>query len=78
MRVSIESHDLEGSFSVGNARSAGCAASPGIKEVSVESLAFAFGMITGGIIALAGMALHFMAKRADEHKMSVTDGLSRQ
>jgi len=44
----------------------------------VESLAFAFGMITGGIIALAGMALHFMAKRADEHKMSVTDGLSRQ
>lgn len=44
----------------------------------MENLAFTFGMITGGIIALAGMALHFMAKRADEHKMSVTEGLSRQ
>ena len=44
----------------------------------MESLAFAFGMITGGIIALTGMALHFMAKRADEHKVSVTEGLFRQ
>jgi hypothetical protein len=44
----------------------------------LENLAFAFGMMTGGIIALAGMALHFMASRADAHKISAIDGLSRR
>lgn len=42
----------------------------------MENLAFALGMMTGGLIALAGMALRFMATRAGKHTVPVTNGLS--
>ncbi|HXX82025.1 MAG TPA: hypothetical protein VEI46_10785 [Thermodesulfovibrionales bacterium] len=50
---------------------------PAREEIFMESLAFGCGMMTGGIITLAGMALHVMATRAEKQRMSVKDGVSR-